>query len=452
MAVNKRLLFWLFKAYFKKWGKIIALSFVAGLIIFFTLLSTSRFLINLLPIEKRESIGYIGAYEIDSLPRDLQEKLSRGLTKIEDDGTISPDVAESWQVKDGGKTYVFTLKKDVFYSDGKRLTASSLPYEFTGVKKKILNERTISYSLQDLYAPFLVTASRPIIRRGFVGLGDYTIQNVELNGNFVKTMTIVSKKNRLLVQRYSFYPSEESLKIAFALGEIDRAIGLSSDVFLDTEFTNYKNVTVSKITDRDVLVTLFFNNKDPMLSDPKLRSGLSYAIPESFSHGERSYLPYAKESLYANKTGIEKHQDFSHASLLLDAGREQASAGAELKVTLKTLPKYRITAEVIREAWKKVGVDTVIEEVDGNPDTFQVYLGDFIIPKDPDQYTLWHSTSANNITRFSNKRIDKLLEDGRRTSNTKDRQEMYNDFQKYLLAEAPAGFLYFPYEYTVVRK
>lgn len=452
MAVNKRLLFWLIKAYLKKWGKIIALSFVAGLVIFFTLLSTSRFILRLLPIERRESIGYIGAYEIDALPRDLQTKLSRGLTKVEKNGRVVPDVASSWTVKDEGKTYVFTLRSNIFYSDGKRLTASSLPYEFTGVKKKIINDKTISYTLQDQYAPFLVTVSRPIIRKGFVGLGDYSIQNVELNGNFVKSLTIVSKKNRLLVERYSFYPSEEALKIAFALGEVNKAIGLSSDIFLNTEFTNYKNVTVTKHTDRDVLVTLFFNNKDPLLSDPKLRSGLSYALPESFSHGERSYLPYAKDSLYTNTTGIEKNQDFSHATLLLDAIREQASPGAAIKITLKTLPKYRTTAEVVREAWKRVGVDTTIEDVDGNPDSFQVYLGDFIIPRDPDQYTLWHSTSANNITHYSNKRIDKLLEDGRRTASIKDRQEMYADFQKYLLADAPAGFLYFPYEYTVTRR
>lgn len=452
MAVNKRLLFWLLKAYIKKWGKIIALSFVAGLIIFFTLLSTSRFLFRLLPIEKRESIGYIGAYGIDALPRDLQLKISRGLTKVEKNGKISPDVAASWQIKDEGKTYIFTLKNNIYYSDGQRLTAASLPYEFTGVKKKVLSELTVSFSLNDQYSPFLVAVSRPIIRKGFVGLGDYTIQNVELNGDFVKALTLVSKKDRLRVQRYSFYPSEEALKIAFALGEVKKAIGLSSDTFLNTEFTNFKNVNVIKNIDRDVLVTLFFNNKDPLLSDPKLRGGLSYAIPESFAHGERSYLPYAKESFYANISGIEKHQDFSHAALLLDAGREQASVSKNLKMTLKTLPKYRVTAEVIAEAWKKVGVITTIEEVDGNPDMFQIYLGDFIIPRDPDQYTLWHSTSSNNITHFSNKRIDKLLEDGRRTISVKDRQEMYNDFQKYLLAETPATFLYFPYVYTVERK
>lgn len=452
MAVNKRLIFWLVKAYAKKWGKVIGLSFLAGLIVFFTLLSTSRFLLNLLPIERHESIGYIGAYRIDNLPKGIQQKLSRGLTKVQPDGNIVPDVASSWEVKDDGKTYVFTLRDGIIYNDGRKVTAASLPYEFTGVKKEVINDKTIAYHLQDKYSPFLVTVSRPIIRKGFVGLGDYTIQGVELNGEFVKTLTLVSKKNKLLVERYTFYPSEDALKIAFAMGEIKRAYGLTSDTFLSTAFRDYKNVTLSQSTDQSELVTLFFDTRDPTLSDPKLRSGLSYALPESFSQGERSFLPYSTSSIYANRDGIEKRQDFSHAELLLDAAKQQASPAGVLKITLKTLPKYRQTAEAIREFWEKVGVSTTIEEVDGKPDTFQVYLGDFLLPKDPDQYTLWHSTSSNNITHFSNKRIDKLLEDGRRTVDTKARRDLYNDFQKYLLADAPAAFLYFPYEYTVERK
>lgn len=452
MAVNRRLLFWLVKAYIKKWGKIIAVSFVAGLLIFFTILSSSQFLLRLLPVEKRASVGYIGAYYIESLPEGIQQKISRGLTRVEKDGTIKPDVAESWAVKDNGKTYVFTLKDDVFYSDGKKLTAQNLPYEFTSVKKKVIDNRRISFTLQDQYAPFLVTVSRPIIRKGFVGLGDYVVRDVAFNGDFVKSLAIVSKKDKLVTERYSFYPSEDALKIAFALGEVRKAFGLSTDAFLHTQLGLYKNTDVKKITDTNVLVTLFFATRDPVLSDPKIRSGLSYALPESFAAGERNFLPYSPLSKFANKDGIEKHQDFAHAHLLLDAAKEQASSGAVLKVTLKTLPKYRTTAEAIKEVWKKVGVETTIEEVDGKPDTFQVYLGDFVLPKDPDQYTLWHSTSGNNITRLNDRRIDKLLEDGRKTNDVKERQNIYNDFQKYLLAESPAAFLYFPYEYTVERK
>ena len=74
-----------------------------------------------------------------------------------------------------------------------------------------------------------------------------------------------------------------------------------------------------------------------------------------------------------------------------------------------------------------------------------------MLPNDPDQYALWHEDQANSITLLSDKRIDKLLEDGRQTINQDDRKQIYDDFQKYLSDRVPAVFLYFPYEYTISR-
>jgi peptide/nickel transport system substrate-binding protein len=103
-------------------------------------------------------------------------------------------------------------------------------------------------------------------------------------------------------------------------------------------------------------------------------------------------------------------------------------------------------------SWKKIGMQVRIEEVDSLPSDFQMYLGDFTLPRDPDQYTVWHSNQVNNITKFKNLRIDKLLEDGRQTTDFQTRQKIYFDFQKYLLDEQPASFLFFPYVYEITRK
>jgi peptide/nickel transport system substrate-binding protein len=119
---------------------------------------------------------------------------------------------------------------------------------------------------------------------------------------------------------------------------------------------------------------------------------------------------------------------------------------------MKILTKYKRTAQTIAQNWKQIGVKVKIEEVDTVPKDFQLYVGDFNVPKDPDQYTLWHTGEINNITKFSNLRIDKLLEDGRKTVNQEERLKIYFDFQKYLIDESPASFLYFPYEYEFVRK
>jgi peptide/nickel transport system substrate-binding protein len=73
------------------------------------------------------------------------------------------------------------------------------------------------------------------------------------------------------------------------------------------------------------------------------------------------------------------------------------------------------------------------------------------LPYDPDMYTIWHSGQVNNITHYKNVRIDKLLEDGRQATDENKRIQIYADVQKYLLDDAPAAFLYFPYSYTVSR-
>jgi len=57
-----------------------------------------------------------------------------------------------------------------------------------------------------------------------------------------------------------------------------------------------------------------------------------------------------------------------------------------------------------------------------------------------------------NLTRLKNPRIDKLLEDGRKSLDLDERRKIYFDFQKYLVEEVPAVFLYYPMTYTINRK
>lgn len=448
MIFRRRLLFWLFKAYLKKWGRVIAVSFLLGLVIFFILISTSEFLVQLLPFEKRTIIGIVGAYNADSLPSPIQGKLSRGLTKVTADGKVEPDASEKWHLENDGKTYVFTLKKNIFFSDGRRLTSDLVSYDFKEVQIKRADKYTIAFTLRDPYAPFLVTVSRPLFRDGLTGIGEFRISDVKLNGNFVETLSIISRKNRFHVETYKFYPSEDAVKMAFALGEITKMEGLSDDIFKKTSFSKYPAVHSSKAINYTKLVTLFYNTQDSLLSDKKMRSGLTYALPDSFPEGERAYTPFSKNSYFYNKDLFVRKQDLAHAKLLIDT----AYSGTEsAKFTIKTLDKYKKTAEIVAAAWRKVGVNTKIEIVDTRPAVFQLYLGDFTIPKDPDQYSLWHSDQNNNITKYKNLRIDKLLEDGRKTVDLNERRSIYEDFQKYLIDDSPASFLYFPYEFNIEK-
>lgn len=451
IVLRKRLIYWLLREYLKKWKKTIFLFFAIGIAAFFSFRFLSGFFITKIPLGQRESIGLVGSYSVDSLPMIIKSQISRGLTSVAEDGDIKPDIAKSWKVENTGKTYIFTLRENIKFSDGTTLTADSINYNFSDVLVEKPDKQTIVFRLKEVYSPFLVTVSRPIFKKGFVGVGEYKVKNIRLNGNFVETLSLVSVKNQFKIKTYQFYPSFDALKATFALGEVSKVIGLVDIRFKNSTLALFPSAKIIKTPNYQKLVTLFYNTQDKVLSDKKIRSSLTYAIPDSFSNGERTHTPFFPKSWANQREMLEYKQDFAHARILLSAS-EAATSGASLLLELKTLPKYQKTAEEIAGAWKGIGIKTKITTVNSLPTVFQVFLGDFNVSKDPDQYTLWHSRASNNITNLDNKRIDKLLEDGRKTIDLNERKKIYADFQKYLLDDAPASFLYFPYEYEISRK
>jgi peptide/nickel transport system substrate-binding protein len=317
------------------------------------------------------------------------------------------------------------------------------------------DEYTLIYKLKDAYSPFLVTVTRPVFDYGYVGSGDYRVEKVERNGSFVQSLTISSVKNRQNTITYEFYPTESALKLAYLLGEISEAQGVTDISYNKASLDKYSNTKVTQHVDYSRLVTLFFNTTDPDLSDKKLRLGLSYGIPDTFKEGLREYLPYSPKSIYYNNDVEIRKLDYAHAKLLMlssDGASQSAQKSLPSVLTIKTLQKYASVAQGIADSWKNLGIKTTVDVVDSVPNQYQIFLGEFNVPKDPDQYTLWHSNSKNNITHYKNLRIDKLLEDGRKTVDINERKKFYNDFQKYLTDDAPAAFLYFPSDYMVMRK
>ena len=114
-----------------------------------------------------------------------------------------------------------------------------------------------------------------------------------------------------------------------------------------------------------------------------------------------------------------------------------------LNLELTTTPSYADLADSIIKAWSQIGIIGKLKIVP-YPDTtdYQILLIGQEIPNDPDQYALWHSTQGTNITQYQNPKIDKLLEDGRKELDPEIRMQIYQDFQRFLVEDSPAVFLY----------
>lgn len=129
-----------------------------------------------------------------------------------------------------------------------------------------------------------------------------------------------------------------------------------------------------------------------------------------------------------------------------------------LVVSLKTVERQenQVIIEKIKNFWETIGIKTntellpttAIQKEVIQPRNFDALFYGQIVGSDPDPYPFWHSSQANpggfNISNFTNKEIDKLLEDARLSSDTEIRKENYKKFQEILVEEVPAIFVYSP--------
>lgn len=389
-------------------------------------------------------LGRVGKYTLETFPNDIQSKLSRGLVTITTDGKINPELAKSWEIRDDGKTYSFVLDDTIKWHDGSPLTPQDITYNFKDVEVE-LGEGTVTYHLKEPFAPFFSAVSNPIIKKNKLGTGEYRLTSTQISSGVLQSLTLESENQRLI---YKFYPTETSSLTAYKLGEIDKIERLS---FISDEIRQDPTSIIEEDTNTDNQQSvLFFNNNDVILSGKPVRQALAYAIKDKTFGKNRSISPIDKSSWAYNSLVKTYDYDKERANTLLKQDIQDPSS---LKLELKTMLQYLDVAEDIAQSWRDtLGIQVDVKVVSNITSDYQIILSDFTPPIDPDQYSIWHSTQPTNFTHFSNLKIDKLLEDGRRTSDQKLRKDIYSDFQRFLLEDSPAVFLFKSNSFTLSRK
>ncbi len=62
--------------------------------------------------------------------QEIAQNLFNGLTKFDNNLNVQPDIAKSWTVSSDGMTYTFTLRQDVTFSNGDKVTAKDVLYSW----------------------------------------------------------------------------------------------------------------------------------------------------------------------------------------------------------------------------------------------------------------------------------------------------------------------------------
>lgn len=134
----------------------------------------------------------------------------------------------------------------------------------------------------------------------------------------------------------------------------------------------------------------------------------------------------------------------------------------EIDLVTADTEEYRHTAELIVGFWQELGIKVNVSAI--NPKTierdalrdrkYDVLLYGVILGDNPDPYPFWHSSQMKypgvNLSQYSNRVVDGLIEKIRSSSNDAEIKKNYQEFNKTLLNDRPAIFLYAPvYRYMV---
>lgn len=392
-------------------------------------------------------IGLIGTYQQHDLPYELTSLFSSGLTRADKDGRIKPDLVSGWEVNNDATQFKFKLKKNLQWVDGTTVKSQDLEFGIPDVSVSYPDDLTIQFNLKEPYAPFPSLLTKPVYKRGTIlGTGPYAITKLEKSLIFITKITLEPRgaNNAQLPTLYvRFYPSEKIALTGFNLGEVELVEGVTSLKMLPQN----PQVALKQRVDYSKIVTILYSMNDAFLGgkNRSLRQALSYIIPP-IKNSEVADNPYPKTSWAYDREAKKYLGNPDEAKSAMERAKPQIGDDKlHAEIILTAIPNLEETGKEVVAAWRSLGFDAKLRLESGIPQNFQALLITQSIPEDPDQYFLWHASQIKtNLSKFDSKRVDKDLEDGRKDLNEEERKAKYFDFQKALLEEAPATFLYFP--------
>jgi len=394
---------------------------------------------------KRHAFGIEGLYRQDNLPLEISQLISFGLTQASDNDRITNSkLVKELDIQNNNLEYHFTINNQLLWHNGENINSDDIIYPYSGLKISYPASDQLIIELDTLFSPTLSLLTKPLfLKNTLTGLGLYKVTSKTIQEGYIKSLYLQnSETNEKLI--YKFYSSEKDLIDAFKLGEVDN-INISQ---IPPEFKSWPNIAINKKINTKKYVAIFLNTNK--FADKSIRQALAYATPKTSEKNQRCLGPISPDSWAYNPSIKEYNFNPIRSKELFKP--EDNQKNIKMLVTDRELLAL---AETIRQKWSEIlsiQVELSAANQSVNLADYDAIISYGSIPIDPDQFNFWHSTQTQtNITKLNNPRIDKLLEEGRDTSDLIERNKIYQDFQRYLLEESPAIFLEFPLTYTISR-
>lgn len=441
--------YWLCEHFFKKHAKLLSISVVASFFLIVLAINTFPFVTSLL-FKHREKIGVVGRYTLSTIPTTITSTLSNPLININEKGELTPVLINTWEITDDSKTYVFHLKPNLYWSSGEKFTARDIDFRFEGITLEVIDDTTIKFKLQQPLSIFPVYLTKPLLKFPLKGVaGMYQLQSFKTGkNNYLSSLHLTPNRPDLPYISYRFFDTEDELIASYKKGEITSMETTKKNIA--EVFNKWKNTTITKKTNYNQILTLFFNTASGIPAERDMRKAVAFATPRFPDLGVEALGPIPPVS-WAYAPNLKSYPYDPDKAKELFKKNFSASESAELN--FYTFYDYLNIAEEIKKNLETAGFRINLKVTSYIPSDFDLLLALWNPPSDPDQYYFWHSTQKDeNITNYKNVKIDKLLEDGRKFTNIDERKKIYKDFQETITDDLPAFFVYYPHVYTLSRK
>lgn len=455
--------------------------------------------------------------------QDICALVFEGLTGYDQHGSLVPVLASGWNISLDGLVYTFWLRQDVRWQDGINFSADDVIFTiqllqdpgYTGpadlaalwrtVEVEKVNRWTVTFTLQEAYAPFMdhttigilpvhllqgVTAEElgdHSFNRQPVGTGRFRVDSSEwesgrllLSANGLYREQQIPKLSGL---EFRFFPNYSSALTAFEEGQVNSVRQIQMADMPKAREMEGLNLFTSSLPRHSMVLLNLQDETLPFFQERRSRQALMYGMDRAVlianvlnGQGTIAHSPiFAGSWAYFGEVKQYGYDPDLAAGMFESAGwvlPEQEEAGVtlleseelesgvrsrdeiELSFTLIAIENtvHQAVANELSRQWARLGVRATVHTVEPGQiaqiladGEFDAILVDVDMRGDPDLYPLWSESAiaeGQNYGGWGNREASELLEQARQLTNLGQRTTRYYRFQQIFADEMPALLLY----------
>ena len=409
------------------------------------------------------------------------------LTKINADGSVSPLLAESWEVSPDLKTTTFRLRRGVKFHNGQPFNAASVKFSFdragsdksTNKDKRsfarlttqVVDEHTVALVNQDIDPDLLFvlgqgtaimvepqSAARNNAKP--VGTGPYRLGTWRKGASLTLTAWDGYRDPKAVhIHRATFrFISDPAAQVAALLaGDVDAFPRVTPRSVAQFKANPRFQVVVSGSRAKTILA---INHGRKPLNDLRVRRAIAAAIDRNAvvdGGGDGYGVPigshYVPGALgFVDTTGINPYDPAKAKKLLAEAG---VKLPLTLTVTLPPTPYARQGGEVIAAQLAQVGIVAKLQNVEWAQwlsGTYGQKNYDLTLISHVEPFDLGNFAKPDYYWNYQSPEFNALYDKIQTAARPADRARLLGDAQRLLANGAVHAFLYQPQWVTVANK